>query len=348
MIHDWHRFTVPPEASLLDALKVIDDGAMQFAIVVSGQTLVGIVTDGDVRRALVRGASTGSRIDEVMNPNPVCGTLAEGPPGWRLKLRRHQIRHLPVVDASRQLQHLVTDQPSQGARDNWVVLMAGGLGTRLRPLTENIPKPMIEVGGRPILESIVDTLAHHGFRRLFLSVNYRADMIESHFRDGSAFGLQIEYLREPARLGTAGALAMLPHRPTAPLLVMNGDILTGLDLGGFVDTHVEQGSAITIGAREFNTQIPYGVLDLEGEVVRGIREKPSVTSIVSAGIYAVAPDVLGLLPGPQFFDMPTLVEHAVASGRRVRAQVIRDYWIDVGRLEDLDRARLHFEQGDQP
>lgn len=348
MIHDWQKFSVPPQAALIDALRVIDEGALQFALVVHEGTLVGIVTDGDVRRALVRGVAVSARIDAAMNANPVLGTLAEGPAGWRLKMRRHQIRHLPVVDDARRLLRLVTDQSGQDVRDNWAVLMAGGLGTRLRPITENIPKPMIDVGGRPILETIVDTLAQCGFRKLFLSVNYRAEMIESHFRDGSAFGLDIHYLRETTRLGTAGALAMLPHAPALPMLVMNGDVLTGLDLGGFLDDHVEQSASITVGVRKLVTQIPYGVMELRGDQVLGISEKPEVASVVSAGIYALSPEVLPFVPAGAFFDMPTLLNRSIEAGQRVRAYVIEDYWIDVGRLDDLERARLEFDNGVRP
>ncbi|MEP7294598.1 MAG: nucleotidyltransferase family protein [Burkholderiales bacterium] len=348
MIQDWHRFAVLPQAPLIDALRVIDKEAQQFALVVADGRLLGLVTDGDIRRALVRGLGTDARIEEAMNVSPILGTLAEGPAGWRLKLRRHQIRHLPVVDDLRQMQHLVTDQSGRAVRDNWTVLMAGGLGTRLRPITETIPKPMIDVGGRPILETIVDTLAHYGFRKLFLSVNYRADVIESHFRDGSAYGMEIQYLRETTQLGTAGALAMLPQIPISPILVMNGDVLTGLDFGGFLDDHIQESASITVGVREHVSQIPYGVMDVEGDRVLGIREKPEIRSTVSAGIYALSPEVLPLVPGGLFFDMPTLILKSIEADQRVRAHMIDDYWIDVGRLDDLERARLKFEQGAGP
>jgi len=348
MIIDWRKVAVAPQASLLEALRVIDGGAIQFALVVDGQKLVGVVTDGDVRRALVRGLDTEAAISEAMNRTPVLGSLAEGPAGWRRKMRKHSVRHLPVVDEAGMLLRLATDQAGSENRDNWVVLMAGGLGTRLRPITESIPKPMVEVGGRPILETIVETLAHSGFQRLFLSVNYRAELIEGHFGDGGSYGLQIEYLRENVRLGTAGALSMLPPAPPAPLLVMNGDVLTGLDLGSFVDLHAENASGITVGVRELVTQIPYGVMELDGERVRGIREKPEVRSVVSAGIYALSPEVLPLVPPGKFFDMPTLISRSIEEGHAVRAHVIQEYWIDVGRLDDLERARLEFEGGGNP
>lgn len=345
MIHDWPRFSLSSRSTLLDALRVIDEGGLQFALVVDEGKLAGMVTDGDVRRALVRGLDTSVGISEAMNRNAVTGTMAEGPAGWRLKLRRHQIRHLPIVDEGGLLQRVVTDQSGYEVRDNWVVIMAGGLGTRLRPITENIPKPMIEVGGRPILETIVDTLAHYGFRKLFLSVNYRAEMIEAHFRDGADFGLEIRYLHEATRLGTAGALAMLPKGVDAPILVMNGDILTGLDLGAFIDAHVEQSASVTVGAREYITQVPYGVMDLDGDRLLGIREKPSIRSVVSAGVYVLSPEVLPMVPEGLFFDMPTLVSRSIEGGQRVRAHVIQEYWIDVGRMDDLERARSELGKG---
>jgi len=342
---DWREFTVPAEAPLLEALRVIDRGGLQFALVMNDTKLVGIVTDGDVRRALMRGVTTSSAIKEAMNQRPILGTLEEGPAGWRRKMRDHGIRHLPLTDASGRMQRLISERAGADARENWVVLMAGGLGTRLRPITENIPKPMIEVGGRPILETIVGILAHSGFTRVFLSVNYRAEAIERHFGDGRSFGVQIEYLRESKRLGTAGALSMLPGTPKAPMLLMNGDVLTGMDLGEFVDRHVQNGVSATIGVYEFSTQIPYGVVDVEEDRVLAIREKPEVRHWVSAGIYALSPQLLPLVPGGEYFDMPTLLGRAVQGGHAVRAHPIQEYWIDVGRLDDLERARQEFEAG---
>jgi dTDP-glucose pyrophosphorylase len=342
---DWREFTVPAEAPLLEALRVIDRGGLQFALVMRDARLVGIVTDGDVRRALMRGVTTSSAIEDAMNRQPVLGTLEEGPAGWRRKMREHGIRHLPLTDAAGTMQRLISERSGSDTRENWVMLMAGGLGTRLRPITENIPKPMIEVGGRPILETIVGMLAHSGFSRVFLSVNYRADAIERHFGDGRGFGVEIEYLRESKRLGTAGALSMLPAVPSAPMLLMNGDVLTGMDLGEFVDGHVQKGAAASLGVREFSTQIPYGVVDLEADRVLAIREKPEVRHWVSAGIYALSPQVLPLVPHGEYFDMPTLLERAVERGYSVRSHPILEYWIDVGRVDDLERARQEFEPG---
>ncbi len=344
MIRDWHSYVVRPGSPLLDALRVINQGAQQFALVVDAGQLVGIVTDGDVRRALVGGMSTNARIDEAMNPAPVLGSLAEGPAGWRLKLRRHRIRHLPVVDERRHMLHLVTAQSGLPERDNWVVLMAGGLGARLRPITENIPKPMIEVGGRPILETIVDTLAHHGFRKLFLSVNYRAEMIEAHFRDGSEFGLDIQYLRETTRLGTAGALAMLPHVPQSPMLVMNGDILTDLGYAALLAAHSASDAPLTIATYQRRLEVDFGVLTVEAGRVVGFSEKPTLDYQVSMGVYALSRSALAGYPKGEPLGFDGLVLDLLAAGRNPASYPFSGYWLDIGRPEDYDRANAEFAQ----
>jgi dTDP-glucose pyrophosphorylase len=340
---DWHALAIAPETSLLDGLKVIDAGGLQIALIVHDGRLVGVVTDGDVRRALVRGLGTDCAISEMMNRHPVFGTISEGPAAWRRKMRDRAIRHLPIVDEDRLLKRLVTEHGLVAPRENWVLLMAGGLGTRLRPITEQIPKPMIEVGGKPILESSIEALAHSGFSQFFLSVNYRADMIEDHFGDGRGLGVRIDYLREGRPLGTAGGLSLLPHPPDLPILVMNGDVLTGLEFGAFVDAHCDVNADMTVGVREHVTHIPYGVLRVEDGCVRSIEEKPEIRSPVSAGIYVLSPSTLALVSSGVRLDMPELVTRAIARGHRVRAQVILEHWIDVGRPDDLERARLAFD-----
>jgi dTDP-glucose pyrophosphorylase len=345
MIVDWRAAALLPDATLLEALQVIDRCGIQFALVVDDLRLLGTVTDGDIRRALMRGIQTGAPIRQAMNPSPVLGTLDEGPSGWHRKMRVHGIRHLPLVDAAGKMQRLITEQSSGHFRASWVVIMAGGLGTRLRPLTESVPKPMLEVGGRPILETTVNLLAHSGFRQLFLSVNYRAEAIERHFGDGAAFGVEIEYLREPKSLGTAGALSMLPSLPQAPILMMNADILTGLDPGAFIDAHVQHGALATVGVREFVTQIPYGVVRIEGANVQSIDEKPELRHSVSAGIYALSPELLVYVSQGEPLDMPTLLTRVIGKGHAVRAHRIEEFWIDVGKLDDLERARLEFQSG---
>lgn len=336
---DWREFCVPPEASLIDALRAIDRGALGFVLVVEHGRLVGLATDGDLRRALIRGIATSSAIRLAMNAEPAVGHASERPAEWRRKLHERRIRHLPIVDDSGQLLRVVNPASCSQPRDNWAVVMAGGLGTRLRPITDHVPKPMIEIGGTPILETILRTLTSCGITRVFFAVNYRADMVMDHFGAGDRWDARIEYLREPRRLGTAGALSLLPQIPPAPLLVMNGDILTGLDYGEMLDEHAASGAAATVCVREHATQIPYGVVDATGNDLRGITEKPVVTHLTSAGIYALSADALRGLPAGDRLDMPELVQSLVGHGQRVCVYRVDDYWIDIGRIDELERAR---------
>jgi dTDP-glucose pyrophosphorylase len=339
---DWRKLTVDADAPLLHALEIIDRGALQFALVLQDDRLAGLITDGDVRRALVKGIGVGSPTRLAMNATPIIGLTSESPAQWRQKLREHQIRHLPVVDAAGRLTRVVTEQTCAAERTNWAVVMAGGLGTRLRPLTEQIPKPMIEIGGTPILETILRGLTGAGITRVFFAVNYRANVIHEYFGDGHRWGVQIEYLHEPRRLGTAGALSLLPEVPAEPLLVMNGDILTGLNFGEMLDLHSRAAAAATMCVREYATQIPYGVVEANGDWLRGITEKPMVTHLASAGIYALSPEVARAVPRSEPLDMPTLFQNLLREGRPVRIHRIESHWIDIGRLDDLERAQLEF------
>jgi dTDP-glucose pyrophosphorylase len=344
---DWRQFCVPPEASLLDALRVIDRGALGFALVVDDGRLVGLATDGDVRRALIRGATTSAPIRRAMNSQPVVGRASERAAQWRRKLHESRVRHLPIVDETGRLLRVVNAGNCSQPRDNWAMVMAGGLGTRLRPITDEVPKPMIEIGGTPILETILRTLTSCGITRVFFAVNYRADMIVDYFGDGDRWDAHIQYVREPRRLGTAGALSLLPETPVAPLLVMNGDILTGLDYGEMLDEHSGSGAAATVCVREHTTQIPYGVVDANGAELLTITEKPVVSHLTSAGVYALSAEALRALPtGGHRLDMPALLQSLVDHGRPVRVYRIDEYWIDIGRIDDLERARRELGKPD--
>ena len=339
---DWRELIVDADAPLLEALGVIDRGALQFALVVERDALVGLVTDGDMRRALMNGIATSSPVRLAMNAHPVLGKSTESPSQWRHKLRSHGIRHLPIVDEAGRLLRVVTERTCAEPRENWAVVMAGGLGTRLGAITEQLPKPMVEIGGTPILETILRSLTSAGISRVFFAVNYRADIIIDYFGDGSRWDARIEYLREPTRMGTAGALSLLPQPPSRPLLVMNGDILTGLNYADLLDNHAASGAEATMCIREYATQIPYGVVEIQDDELRAITEKPVVTHLASAGVYALSCETLGQVPAGEYFDMPRLFELLIRNGRRVRVYRIQDYWIDIGRVDDLERARLEF------
>lgn len=336
-----HRVQVRPAASIRDAIAVIDQAAIQIALVTDDQgRLLGTVTDGDVRRGLLRGDGLDAPVSQVMRRDyrslPATATAQQA----LAIMRREQLRHIPVVDAGGKLLRLFRIEELLATRpvNNPVVLMAGGQGTRLRPLTDDCPKPMLPVGGRPLLEIILSQCIEAGFRQFFISVNYLKQQIQDHFQDGAGWGVEIRYLEESEPLGTAGPLSLLPQRPQAPLVVMNGDVLTRVDLQRLLQFHEEHAPAATLCVRQHATQIPYGVVQTDDLRVLAFEEKPILQHHVSAGIYVLAPHVLDLVPAQTFLDMPDLLQRVMAQQHRVHAFPIHEYWLDVGRPETLAQA----------
>ncbi len=333
--------TVRLGASIVDAIKVIDAGRLQAVLILDGEGILkGIITDGDVRRGLLRGVDLNAPVSEIMNQHPVVVSENEPREAALSRLRKLGTKHLPVVDECGKLLALEVVQFAEfdlGAPEV-AVLMAGGVGKRLLPITESIPKPLVLVGDCPILEIIIRNLLEQGIRRFYISVNYKADMIEDYFGTGEKWGIQISYLREQKKLGTAGALGLISERPQMPFLVMNGDIVTSVNLRQLFDYHDSMGAMATVGAFAHEYQIPYGVLEMEDGRVTGIHEKPIVRKYVSGGVYALSPPVLEFVHANEQLDMPNLIERLVGGGMRVTAFPIREYWIDIGRHGDLKRA----------
>lgn len=347
----WKDVVVSPEATLKEGIERIDKGGMQLAIVLEPDgCLAGLLSDGDVRRAILRGCDLSTPVRQVMNRQPTTAPSSWSGEELLALMRKKILRQLPVVNEAGRVVGLATVDDLSGVveRPNWVVLMAGGLGTRLLPLTETVPKPMLPVSGKPILENILESFVEQGFRHFFLSVNYMAEAVRAHFGDGSRWGVDITYLYESKRLGTAGALSLLPGRPEDPILVMNGDLLTRARFDNMLHFHLEHGAAATMAVREYDFQVPYGVVRLEGARILGVDEKPVHRFFVNAGIYALSPAVLDLVPKDRFFDMPSLFEGVLASGGHVAAFPVREYWLDVGRLEEFERAQQEWSNEDEP
>ena len=338
---DFKALIVPLSARIVDAIKIIDSGRLQAALIIDDQgVLRGIVTDGDVRRGLLRGINLDAPVVEVMNTSPIIVQEGLAKDIALRQLRRLGTRHLPIVNAAGKLVALEVVQLSEPdlGTPEVAVLMAGGLGKRLHPITESIPKPLVIVDDFPILEIILRNLAEQGVRRFYISVNYKAEMIEEYFGNGRKWGVDISYLRERDRLGTAGSLSLMPERPETPFLAMNGDIMTSVNLKQMFDYHSNMGATATIGAFAHEYQVPYGVLEMEDGRVTGIHEKPLICKYVSGGVYALSPQVLEFVRTDKSLDMPTLIERLVAGNLRVTAFPIREYWIDIGRHGDLQRA----------
>lgn len=343
----WNNVVVPPEMPLGDAIAKIDTSGLQVALVLAPNgCLLGILTDGNIRRAILAGKSLRIPVSEVMNPQPTVVPTSTPRDEKLALMRRMTLHHLPLVDEAGRVVGLATLDELIGAteRPNWVVLMAGGLGTRLQPLTDECPKPLLAVGGRPILETILESFAEQGFKRIFLSINHKAEMIRSHFGAGERWGVQVEYLHENIRLGTAGALSLLPEKPTAPIVVMNGDLLTHANFDNLLQFHAAQSALATMAVREYDFQVPYGVVRLNGTRIEAIEEKPVQKFFVNAGIYALSPEALDYLPTKTLFDMPTLFEHLIAAGKTTAAYPLREYWLDIGRLEEFERAQREWTE----
>lgn len=330
------------ETPILKALNQIEKGAAQIALVTDAAgRLMGTLTDGDVRRGILRGIGLDAPVSAVINHNPV--TVANGTTRDEaiVLMRDRGIHQLPVLDSERRVVDLITlDEALHSVREETlVVLMAGGLGSQLQPLTDTTPKPLLPLGDRPLLEITISNLARQGFGRFYVSINYKADMFRSHFARGKNLGVEIDYLQEDEKLGTAGALRLLPSRPAAPILVMNGDILTNLDARQLLLFHRQQDARATMCVREYEWRIPFGVVQMNDGHLAGFEEKPTRREFVNAGIYVLSPEALDQIPPSGYLDMPALFRNVAQIIGPPAIYPLREYWLDIGHLEDLRRAQ---------
>lgn len=344
-MRDWRSIVVSPDSTIEETMRVIDRGGIRVALVTDADDrLRGLVTDGDIRRALLRQLPLSTPVAGVMTREPVVACAGDSRAVRRRRMDERGLDHLPVIDADGRLIGIDTLRSVlEPARiDNPVVLMAGGLGQRLGPLTEKRPKPLLNVGARPILETILRSIVAAGFHRFYISVNYRAEMIMRHFGDGSRFGVEIRYLREDKRLGTAGPLSLLPERPELPLLVMNGDILTRVDFESLLAFHRERGGDATMCVREYGYEVPFGTVNVVDGYAVHLAEKPVQRFFINAGIYMLEPQMLDRVPRDRYFDMPELLQALIDDGGRLSVFPIHEYWQDIGRPEDFEQARAEF------
>lgn len=343
----WKEIMVRPDTSVVKAIEIIDRGDLQIALVVNEKAqLLGTVTDGDIRRAILSQLSLEQAVRNIMNPKPFYIRWDQSRDIAVSLMRNNKIRQIPVVDEDMCLVGLeIADELLQPPpRHNRVVLMAGGLGQRLHPLTESCPKPLLRVGGKPLLETIMESFIEQGFRYFYISVNYRADMIVEYFGDGSRWGGEIKYIHENQRLGTVGALSLLPETPREPLILMNGDILTKISYGQLLDFHKKNQSAATLCVKEHQSYLPYGVATIEQQRLKKLEEKPAQRYFINAGLYVLQPEVMHYIPPKTCFDMPDLFRVLLTQGKEIAAFPIREYWIDIGRFDDYERANHEFTE----
>ncbi len=354
-VTDTEPFCVTPATPIRQVIACIDQAGEGLALVVEeGRRLLATVTDGDIRRALMAGSDLNAPIERLLHGGvgpgrvqPITAPLGTSPVKLLRLMGEHMIRHVPLLDDAGNLAGLALLSRFVHQRDLPLraVIMAGGLGTRLRPLTETTPKPMLPVGDRPLLQRTIEQLGQAGIRTISITTHYQAEKIRQHIGDGSTFGAVVQYSHEHEPLGTAGALRKLATRDDDPLLVINGDVLTTVNYRAMLDYHLEHGAELTMGVRRYAMEVPYGVVECDGAAVRRLREKPEVGFFVNAGVYLVEPRLCREIPENRHYDMTDLIDGLVARGRRVVSFPIHEYWLDIGRIDDYERVQLDVSAG---
>lgn len=346
----WKDAVVTPDMTIKETLKVINEHACRIAFVVDeDDKLVGVVTDGDVRRGLLADIPLEEKVIRITNKSPiVCNEQEASPKNARKIINDNHILNLPVVDNDNRLIDVFSynNLERNPKIDNPVFIMAGGFGTRLRPLTDNCPKPMLKIGGLPILAHILNRFIENGFHQFYFSTHYLAQQIRDYFGDGSKWNVSITYIHEEKPLGTGGALGLLPKdKIKLPMIVINGDVMTKIDFSNLIDFHIERDSVATMCVMEYVHNIPFGVVDINGYYVQSMVEKPTHRNFVNAGIYVLDSDIVHSVPLKQKVDLPTLLEGYLEKGQKVSSFPIHEYWLDVGRIDDFELAQRDFESG---
>ena len=346
---DWQKVTLKISDSLDKAISVLHHGGLRVALVIDAENkLLGTITDGDIRRALLKHLNMESLVDEVMNKSPLVALNTDSVDTIMSRMKSRDLLHIPIIDENNKLVGLETLQHlTYGKKyDNPVFLMAGGFGTRLHPLTEDTPKPLLKVGSKPILETILDRFIKAGFHNFYISTYFKADMIHEYFGDGSSWGVNIKYIDEVKPLGTAGAIGLLPSNlPNLPILMMNGDVLTKVNFENLLNFHQKQSGIATICIREYDFEIPFGVVNIENQNAKSFLEKPVKKFFVNTGIYVFEHEMISKVKAGDYLDMPTLLEQQITEGRTVNVFPLHEYWKDVGRIEEYQSVNNSFSNG---
>ncbi len=356
--HAWRDLAIEPAADIATAVRAIDRGEAGIALVVDEKgRLLGTVTDGDVRRGLLRGVGLDRSVREVLHSSPTVAPVGADRQALMALMRTRSVRQVPVVDEHMVVRDLVLLSdlvPEAQERSNYTLIMVGGEGRRLAPLTDATPKPLLPVGDRPLLDTTLERLAEQGFRNVILAVRFLGDRIREHCGDGSRWGLSITYVAEESMLGTAGAIGLARAQLREPFLVMNGDLLTNVDFGLLLTYHVDSGADATVGVREYGVEVPYGAVRVLDDRVVKVEEKPIIRLFINAGVYVLDPKLIDLLKPGERTDMPDLINSIVGSGAIVASFPIREYWLDIGRPRDYAQAGVDYEanfgkeRGSQP
>lgn len=346
----WRNATLPITATIQDAVRTLDQAALQIVMIVSDDgLLLGTVTDGDIRRGLLRGLDLSSPLDQIVFRTPIVVPPQMAREMVLQLMQANKIHQLPVVDESRRLLglHVWDELMLPQSRENLMVILAGGKGSRLRPYTENCPKPMLPVGDKPMLEHIIERAKAEGFQRFVLAIHFLGEVIEQYFGDGSRWNIEIRYLKETSPLGTAGALSLLNPHPKEPIVVSNGDVLSDIHYGELIDFHTRHGAAATMAVRQHEWQHPFGVVRTNGVDIVGFEEKPVARSHINAGVYSLDPTALVALAPNEYCNMPDLFMRLKDKGARTIVYPMHEPWLDVGRADDLKLAQSQQQRPSQ-
>jgi len=344
-VNNIKEILISPNSSIKDALRIIDSGAVKIALVVSPDgKFLGTLSDGDIRRALLKQKTIEDNIKDIYCKNSIFASDSSSSNSIIELAKEKNIYEIPILnDDFKVVDLFILNRNFQEKNyDNHVVLMVGGRGERLRPLTEKTPKPMLKVGGRPILETIVMRFVNSGFKNITMCLGYKSNLIQEYFKDGKDFRANIDYVIEDERMGTAGALSLLKTRPNSSFFVMNGDILTNIDFEAMLKFHKKNNSFATMSLREYDITVPYGVVEIEDEDIISIQEKPIHTFHVNAGIYMLEPDIIDFIPKNEFYDMPELFKDLLKENQKLTCFPLREYWLDIGRISDYERANIDY------
>jgi dTDP-glucose pyrophosphorylase len=342
-VHDWRNIILFQADTMRSAIELLNKEALRIVIVVDdGGRLLGTVTDGDIRRGLVSGASMDTALTDIMFLDPMVISIDDDRDVVLDKMKELDILQVPVLDNDRRIVGLETlqDLLEKPRYDNPVFLMAGGFGKRLRPLTDHVPKPLLKLGTKPILETILEQFVSAGFINFYISIHYKAEMIRDYFGDGSKWNVSINYVHEEKPLGTAGALGLLPKNLlNLPILMMNGDLLTKIKFKALLDFHSSHEGEATMCVREYDFQVPYGVIKAKDHRITEIIEKPVHRFFVNAGVYVLDYSILEMVDGVSYLDMPHMLEKRIAEGMQVNMFPIYEYWMDIGQMEQFNQAK---------
>jgi dTDP-glucose pyrophosphorylase/CBS domain-containing protein len=338
---DWKKTLLSSQSSLEDSIKVLHEGGYRIALVVDNQKkLIGTLTDGDIRRALINRVKMSASISNVINKKPITAKTTDSRNFILSLMKDLSILHVPIVDdvgvvCGLEILQYLTEKPTY---DNPVFIMAGGFGTRLSPLTKNVPKPLLKVGSKPILETIIDQFIDYGFHNFYISTHFKPQLFKNHFKNRYQQGVTIHFIHEDIPLGTAGSLGLLPDNIIdKPIIIMNGDLLTAVNFEHLLDFHNNNNAEATMCVREYDLQVPYGVIDIDGYNIREIKEKPILKFFVNAGIYVLNKNLINKVDGKSYLDMPDFLKKELDSGG-VNAFPIHEYWLDIGRMEEYEKA----------